>query len=197
MASNHKFTFYGDGDHEPGKEAGDIIIQLEEKKHHMFQRHGPDLSMRMDLSLAESLCGLSRTVKTLDNRTIVISTKPGEVIKHGDTKMILGEGFPRHRDPFNKGRLIIVFSVDFPDSLTEANAKKIASALPKVNRPTLSADVEQVALKEFDGQGSWKGGIEENGNEYEDEEAASHGGGAYRSQQSHFQGGPQAQCAQQ
>ena len=72
----------------------------------------------------------------LDNRNVIVSTKPGEVIKHGATKMIENEGFPTHRDPFNKGRLIIIFNVEFPESLTESNAKKIQAALPKINKPT-------------------------------------------------------------
>ena len=67
--------------------------------------------------------------------------------------MIEGEGFPTHRDPFNKGRLIVVFSVEFPESLSEANAKKIQAALPKVQRPTIPNPSEEVKLKEFDGEG--------------------------------------------
>lgn len=187
MKSNQKFTFYGEGDQEPGKEAGDVIIQLEEKPHSLFQRHGKDLAMRMDLELSEALCGLKRVVKTLDDRHIVVSTKPGQVIKHSSTKMIESEGFPTHRDPFNKGRLIIVFNVDFPDSLTAANADKIRSALPKVSKATVPPASEDVKLLDFDGQGEWRGGIEEeNGNEPDEDDP-----------QSHFHGGPQAQCAQQ
>ena len=33
-------VFYGEGDHEPGKEPGDIVIQMEEKEHAVCQRHG-------------------------------------------------------------------------------------------------------------------------------------------------------------
>ena len=116
MASSHKFRFSGEGDHEPGKEPGDIVIQLEEKPHDLYQRHGRDLSMRMDITLSESLCGLKRVLKTLDKRDIIISTKPGEVIKHGAIKMVQDEGFPTHKDPFNKGRLIIVFNVQVTHS---------------------------------------------------------------------------------
>ena len=36
-------VFYGEGDHEPGKEPGDIVIQMEEKEHAVFQRHGEDV----------------------------------------------------------------------------------------------------------------------------------------------------------
>ena len=193
MASNHKFTLYGDGDQEPGKEPGDVILQLEEKSHELFQRHGRDLAMRCDLSLSEAICGLQRVIKTLDSRNIVLNTKPGEVIKHSATKMIEGEGFPTHRDPFNKGRLIIIFDVEFPESLSEANAKKIQAALPKVQRPTLPNQSEDVKMVDFDGAGQWKGGMEEeNGNDQDDHE----GHQSFYGQQE-FQGGPQAQCAQQ
>jgi len=189
MKSTHKFRFYGEGDHEPGKDAGDIVIQLEEKPHDVFQRHGPDLTMRMDLSLSEALCGMKRLVKTLDKREIVISTKPGQVVKHGDIRMILEEGFPTHRDPFTKGRLIIVFNVNFPESLTADQAKKIAAGLPKVVKPEVAKNAEDVKMVEFDGKGSWKGGEEEaNGNDDDEEEEEDEGG--------HRGGGPQ-QCAHQ
>ena len=65
IASNHKFTFRGDGDQEPNKEPGDVIIQLEEKSHDIYQRHGKDMAMRMDLTLSESLCGFTRVLKSL------------------------------------------------------------------------------------------------------------------------------------
>lgn len=35
----------------------------------------------------------------------------GELIKPGDTKCVLTEGMPMYRRPFEKGRLIIHFSV--------------------------------------------------------------------------------------
>ncbi len=65
MPSNHKFTFYGEGDKEPGKEAGDIIVQLKEKEggHELYQRHGNDLSTKMDIDIQEALCGINRTLK--------------------------------------------------------------------------------------------------------------------------------------
>jgi len=188
MPSKHKFRFSGEGDHEPGKEPGDIIIQLEEKPHDLYQRHGRDLSMRMDISLSESLCGFKRVLKTLDKRDIIIQTKPGEVIKHGAIKMVPEEGFPTHKDPFNKGRLIIVFNVQFPDQISPDAAKKIASALPKVPKPDSPKNSEEVKMQEFDGQGKWGGEDEANGDDEEDDEGC-HG-------PQFAAGGPQ-QCAQQ
>ena len=193
MPSNHRFTFYGEGDHDPGKEPGDVVIQLQEKEHPNFQRHGTDLSMRLDISLSESLCGFRHPIATLDDRVVLVATKPGEIIKHGAIKMIPGEGFPTHRDPFNKGRLIIVFNVVFPESLTEAAAKKIAQALPKVPNKNCPDDAEKVSMLEFDGKGQWKGGMEEGAANGEDEDEDDEDQHHYH----HNGGGGGPQCAQQ
>lgn len=77
MKDGQKITFHGEGDQEPGLEPGDVIIVLDQKEHAVFQRQGDDLIMRMNLKLVEALCGFRRTVETLDNRLLVVSTKPG------------------------------------------------------------------------------------------------------------------------
>jgi len=130
MEDGQKVTFSGEGDQEPGLEPGDIIIVLDEKAHALFKRNGQDLIMKMDISLTEALTGLKKAVKTLDDRTLVIQTVRGEVIKTGDLKMVRGEGMPQYRNPFEKGRLIIQFNVVFPPSLEPSVAEKLASILP-------------------------------------------------------------------
>lgn len=77
MKDGQKITFQGEGDQEPGLEPGDVIIILDQKEHAIFQRRGDDLIMKMNLKLVEALCGLKKTVETLDNRLLVISTQPG------------------------------------------------------------------------------------------------------------------------
>merc|ERR1711972_338023 len=59
----------------------------------------------------------------LDDRTLVIQTVPGEVIKTGDLKCVYGEGMPTYKNPFEKGKLIVQFKVDFPDSLPPETAE--------------------------------------------------------------------------
>merc|ERR1712211_56571 len=103
MEDGQKVTFSGEGDQEPGLEPGDIIIALDEKAHALFKRNRQDLIMKMDISLTEALTGLKKAVKTLDDRTLVIQTVRGEVIKTGDLKMVSGEGMPQYRNPFEKG----------------------------------------------------------------------------------------------
>ena len=78
MKDGQHVKFTGEGDQEPGLEAGDIIIVLEEKEHAVFQRHGQDLVMTMDITLVEALCGMTKTINTLDKRTLVVSLIPGE-----------------------------------------------------------------------------------------------------------------------
>lgn len=140
MTDGQKITFYGEGDQSPGLEPGDIIIILEEKEHPVFKRKDIDLIMKMELTLNEALTGFKRTIKTLDNRVLIISTMPGEFIKPNEIKCVLNEGMPMHKNPFEKGRLIISFNVKFPENgqidvkkLTEL--EKILPPKPKVDMP--------------------------------------------------------------
>ena len=84
-------------------------------------------------------------------------------------------------------RLIIIFNVVFPDSLTEANAKKLSSFLPKVNRDEVPSGAEEVKMQVFDGQGQWGG--DDAGDDSMDHDGHENG---------HHNGGARAaQCAQQ
>lgn len=113
MEDGQRIAFSGEGDMEPGlDEAGDIIVILDEKPHDVFKRtRNDDLIIQMDLTLTEALCGFTKTITTLDNRTLVVSTIPGEVVKHGCVKCVYGEGMPQYKNPFEKGKLIIQFLV--------------------------------------------------------------------------------------
>lgn len=86
--------------------------------------------MRMNLTLVEALCGFKRSIQTLDKRELVITSLPGEVFKQGDVKCILNEGMPHYRNPFEKGRLIIQFLVDFPRQLPPDTIPQLESLLP-------------------------------------------------------------------
>jgi len=173
--SDYRKIFYGDGDQEPGKEPGDIVIQMEEKEHPVFQRHGRDLAMKMEIDVSEALCGMKRSIKTLDGRDITISTKPGEVIKQADIKMVPGEGMPTHKDPFNKGKLIIIFTVTFPEKLDPSVAKKLQALLPKPKKSEIPNGSEDVQIEEFDGHATWGGEKTKQEDDYEEAD---------------FQGGP-------
>jgi len=173
-----------------------VVIQLQEKEHDRFQRHGKDLSLKVDVNIREALCGFSRVIRTLDGRDIAVSTTYGRVLKHGAIMQVEGEGFPTYKDPFNKGRLLLVFNVIFPEAISPEAARKVSAALAKeasMRGPagSVPADAEAVEMTEFDGQGQWKGGAEEQQSQPEEEENEDEDHG-----HAHFNGGP-PQCAQQ
>lgn len=143
MKDGQKITFHEEGDQVPGLEPGDIIIVLDQKEHPVFRRSGDDLIVRREISLADALCGCRQVIRTLDNRTLLVSSPPGEggtqgrtceraggpgscqrsrvtlvclsgdVIRPGDLKCIPNEGMPVYRSPFQKGKLILQFEVSW------------------------------------------------------------------------------------
>ncbi|KAF3830130.1 hypothetical protein GH733_001555 [Mirounga leonina] len=86
----------------------DWNLVLDQKDRAVFTRR-EDLYMCMDIQLFEP-------ISTLDNRTIVITSHPGHIVKHGDIKCVLNEGMPIYHRPYEKGRLIIEFKVNFPEN---------------------------------------------------------------------------------
>jgi len=187
MEDGQKITFSGEGDQEPGLEPGDIIIVLDEKEHATFKRNGQDLIMKMDVSLTEALTGLRKAIKTLDERTLVIQTVRGEVIKTGDLKMVRGEGMPQYRNPFEKGRLIIQFNVIFPPALEPSVAEALAAILPPAVEPILPDDVDEVDLNDFDPEADRQQQQHHRRHHYDDDDEGHHG----------HPGGPGVQCATQ
>ena len=155
MEDGHRVTFAGEGDMEPElEEAGDIIVVLDEKEHETFKRMQTlDLLMHMELTLTEALCGFQKVIETLDKRKLIITAIPGEVIKHGAVKSVLGEGMPRYKNPYEKGKLIIQFLVQFPPSINPAVIAELESLLPprpQVNLPMDGENVEEVMLMDVD-----------------------------------------------
>ena len=155
MEDGHRIPFMGEGDQHPGiDEPGDIIVILDEKEHETFKRMSKnDLLMHMELTLTESLCGFQKVVRTLDDRSLVLTAIPGEVIKHGDVKCVLGEGMPTYKNPFEKGKLVIQFFVKFPDHIDASVVPLLERVLPPrpvVEIPIDDETVEEVALVDVD-----------------------------------------------
>ncbi|XP_014902960.1 dnaJ homolog subfamily A member 4 [Poecilia latipinna] len=175
MKDGQKITFHGEGDQEPGLEPGDVVIVLDQKEHPVFQRQGDDLVMKMDIKLAEALCGFRKTIRTLDNRSLIISTMPGEVIKHNDIKCVQNEGMPIHRDPYERGMLIIQFQVEFPENhwLPEHLMFQLERLLPPREDVMITEDMEEVDLCEVDLNSQQKRYHRE---AYEEEEEGPRGG---------------------
>jgi len=181
MQNGQKIPFRGYADEEPGVEPGDVIIILREAEHDTFQRKGNELLMKMKISLSESLTGFSRSVKTLDNRSIAITAVPGEFVQHEGVKVATGEGMPIYRNPFEKGNLIVQFEVEYPSpewfSIGE-NRAALEQLLPaKVDQVPEGHDMEEVMLQDFDPQQHQTRGNRGGRSAYDEDDDEGHGHG--------------------
>ncbi|KAB0348514.1 hypothetical protein FD754_013371 [Muntiacus muntjak] len=51
---------------------------------------------------------------TLDDQTMVITSHPGQIVKHKDIKCVLNEGMPIYHRLYEKGCLITELRLHFP-----------------------------------------------------------------------------------
>ncbi|KAK3857537.1 hypothetical protein Pcinc_036208 [Petrolisthes cinctipes] len=107
MKDGTTIVLKGEGDQEPGQDAGDVVIILQEKSHNTFVREGLHLHLDVKISLSEALCGVRRAVTTLDDRILTLTTSPGAVIPPGGQLRVRDEGLPMLRNPY----------IDFPDKV--------------------------------------------------------------------------------
>lgn len=182
MSDGQKITFTGEGDQAPGIIPGDVVIVLEEKEHPRFKRKGSDLFFNAKIDLLTALAGGTFNIPHLDDRNLLVSILPGEVIKPGETKCITNEGMPMHKRPFDKGHLFVTFEVIFPPQ-NWADASKLAlleKALPARTFVQPPGEVEEVVLSNIDPMNQKRST-----------------GEAMDEDDDHQQGGPSVQCAQQ
>jgi len=196
MKNGQKVVFRGMADEKPNMEAGDINFVVQEKEHALFKRKGADLLVTKNLSLNEALCGFQWALNHLDDRKIIIKSRPGEVIKSETfggqpfVKKVSGEGMPSHGNPFVKGDLYVLFSVQFPSDgeLSEQQINILKETLPN---PTMNLDydededdVEIAHLDVGDVKSFGKGGAAVRSDAYDSDDEGAGGPGNVQCQQS-------------
>jgi DnaJ homolog subfamily A member 2 len=158
MKNGQKIKFSGEADELPGTIAGDVIFIIKEVEHEVFKRKGADLVATVNIELSEALCGFTKTITHMDGRVLKFDSAPGKIITPDSVHMIQGEGMPYHGNPFTKGRLFLLFRVNFPTTLSKRAIDSIKTALPAGTEPILSGEEEEcqfnpIDIKEF-GQGN-------------------------------------------
>lgn len=177
MKNGQKVVFRGMADEKPNMEPGDINFIVQEKEHTLFKRKGADLLITKTLSLNEALCGFEWTVTHLDKREIVIKSRPSEVIQPESAggqpfvKIVSGEGMPSKGNPFVKGNLYVLFTVDFPKDgeLSEDTINVLKKTLPNP-KMDIEYDEETVEICHLDGadvKNFGKGGATAQDNQYD------------------------------
>lgn len=96
------------------KISGDIKIFIKIINKTQFQRNGLDLIYDKTISLKDSLCGFSFDLKYINGKKYTINNQIGNIISPGYKKVIPKMGLEREG---HHGNLIIVFHIQFPESL--------------------------------------------------------------------------------
>lgn len=188
MKDGQKITFTGEGDQMPGITPGDVVIILEEKQHPVFERKGADLLMKQKISLSTALTGGTFTITHLDDRVLLAKVNPGEIIRPNDCKVIEKEGMPFYRNPFEKGNLIMVFEIEFPQDnwATPEQLLQLKAILPQEpkQKDDHMSEVEEVEIKNYVPEQHTTGDHQgRSGQSYEDDDDEHQG--------------PRVQCGQQ
>lgn len=142
-------TFKNESDWHPDySDIGDLIVYINSKNEDAgFQRESDNLIMKRSISLLESLTGIVIFFKHLDERVIKINHN--EII-HPNQKMIIkGEGMPNLQDNLIKGDLIIIFDVQFPQTLDKERAKYLVKILPIPKKQIWDMQLEKTPENEL------------------------------------------------
>ena len=95
---------------------GDIKLSIKIVNDTEFKRNGLDLILEKSITLKEALCGFSFELRYITGKTYTINNHSGNIINHGYKKIIPGMGLSRDD---HVGNLVIIFSVRFPDKLSD------------------------------------------------------------------------------
>eukprot|EP00980_Cylindrotheca_fusiformis_P001253 scaffold332_cov117-Cylindrotheca_fusiformis.AAC.13 len=192
MTNKQKITFRNKADEKPNMEAGHLHFIIQEKPHHLFKRKSADLLVTKTLSLNEALCGFEWKITHLDGREIVIKSRPGEIIKAEKdnrtpfVKIVPGEGMPSHGNPFVKGDLYVLFTVEFPEDgdLKPDQIEVLKKILPDASMAVeYDPDMAEVAhLEHADVKNFGKGGTASHDSAYDSDEGGGGAGGAQQVQ---------------
>lgn len=153
-----QFLCPGEGNHNPGAAAGDVVWVLRVTRHGQFQRQGSSLVCEVKVSLAEALTGCRVKLPHLDARCLVLRTKPGEVVKPGSFRRVRREGMPVLGNAAARGDLFVRFDVVFPERLGTDEAEGLSRALaalqvaPELDEaPELGENEVECFLEEVEG----------------------------------------------
>ena len=89
MKEGQTISFAGEADQTPGVEPGDVVIVVEEKPHEIYKRKGDDLYAEISIDLLTALAGGQFAIQHLDERALLVTIHPGDVIKPGSSFVLL------------------------------------------------------------------------------------------------------------
>jgi DnaJ family protein A protein 2 len=105
---------------------GDLKIFVKIENDSMFTRAGLDLVLEKNITLKDALCGFSFEITYINGKSYTLNNNKGNIIPPDYKKFYPNMGLTRGE---HKGKMIIHFQLDFPETLTEDQINKIAEIL--------------------------------------------------------------------
>ena len=137
MKDEQQIKFQEESDEIPGYKQGDIIINLIENEHPVFQRDGDNLIIIKNINIYE-IYELSFDIKHLDGRIIRINKSPSDALHLNESlRKIPGEGMPKYKTDGEFGDLFIRFNIVIPKSIEPSKLVLLESVF---NEP-ISSDI--------------------------------------------------------
>lgn len=106
---------YGHDSPMSGGMAGFLVIGALQENHEFFERSGDDLLYKLELSFPDLVLGTKVEIPTLEKKIkfdIPEHTKVGKIFR------VKGQGFPSLASPGHVGDLLVVASVEVPETIT-------------------------------------------------------------------------------
>jgi DnaJ-class molecular chaperone len=122
-----------------GNKRGDVVVVINELEHATFKRgvviedhmDPANLSMTMEINLAEALCGFSRSINHFGKNKLFVTSI--NIVKDGDIKFIADAGLPYKNKNKNKkgkfGKLFVKFKINYPTEISHDNKKTLYNIL--------------------------------------------------------------------
>ena len=104
----------------------DLKIKIILESTNEFERDGLDIIYKKNISLKEALCGFSFNLSFINGKIYTINNNSGNIIYPGYLKELPNMGFTRGN---NTGKLIIKFSISFPEKIDKENIEKLKDLL--------------------------------------------------------------------
>jgi DnaJ-class molecular chaperone len=105
---------------------GDIKIFVKVTNNTLFKRQGLDLILERNISLKEALCGFSFEIKYINGKSYTLNNNKGSIVPPEYRKIYPDLGLKRGE---HTGNMIIIFHIDFPESLKEEQINKLIDIL--------------------------------------------------------------------
>lgn len=126
VVTNYQQMLKNMGNYSPGTLPGDLIILVTvEDNFQNYKREFPvsnNLVYKYDINLVDALCGCKISIKSLDDRDILVDITD-IVVKPGTIKIIKGEGMTSNSD------LKVHFNIVFPDKISNKTRKELRRIL--------------------------------------------------------------------